>query len=129
MSREHLIDQVVGLAKLAGWRVMHQRPARTAEGWRTTIIGDRGFPDLVLAKTSHTLFLEAKGPGAYPTVHQLEWLRALGPTAAVVRPEDWDWIHHLLTKNCPCIAEPTLRYGGGEWHGKLAGWAARRLAA
>lgn len=130
MKREHLLDQVVGLAKLTGWRVMHQRPARTAQGWRTTIVGDKGFPDVVLAKNSCTVFLELKGPGAYPSIDQLHWLRALGPRAAVVRPEDWAHIEYRL-KNPrfeDAAPRPTLAFNGW-WVGTLADWAERKVPA
>lgn len=130
MSQEHLLDQVVELAGYAGWRVMHQRPARTAAGWRTPIIGDRGFPDLVLAKNTALLFLELKKPGGYPTVHQLEWLRAIGPCAACVRPEDWDWIEaRIHQKSNPPVEQPSLRHDGHFWRGTLAGWAERKVPA
>jgi hypothetical protein len=42
-------DAVADVARLAGWRVVHFRPARTAEGWRTPGSYDaHGWPDLTL---------------------------------------------------------------------------------
>jgi len=87
---------VVQTARLYGWRVSHQRPARTAAGWRTAIEGDRGAPDLLLARGGVVLLVELKtdrgrlGPG------QAEWLAALGPHAAVWRPRDRDAVISAL---------------------------------
>src|SRR5262245_42102129 len=47
---EALLRQILQLARLWGWASYHQRPARTARGWRTALSGCAGFPDLVLVR-------------------------------------------------------------------------------
>ena len=44
MTEEQLLTAVMDLAKFAGWRVTHFRPARTGRGWRTAVQGDNGCP-------------------------------------------------------------------------------------
>jgi hypothetical protein len=55
--------------------------------------GDKGFPDLVLAKKRRLIIAELKRTGEDPTPEQLEWLEVLGsvPDILVVvwRTEDW----------------------------------------
>ena len=52
--------------------------------------GDRGLPDLVIAKNGRVLLAELKtdtgrlGPG------QQDWLDALGPHGRLWRPRDWN---------------------------------------
>jgi len=50
---------VVEVARLAGWRTLHIRPARRADGsWRTPIGGDgKGWPDLTLVRPPRLLFV------------------------------------------------------------------------
>ena len=127
---EHLLAPVLELAKVTGWRVMHQRPARTTRGWRTTIAGDSGYPDITLAKAGRPpVLLELKGPTGYPSIEQLRWLQALGDLAAVVRPCDWPYIEARLTaKHTTPLRTPTLIWAGA-WHGTLAHWATKKAAA
>lgn len=96
---DDLKDWVIELAQRLGWRVVHFRPARTtrsARGWATVYDGDRGFPDLVLARDGVIIVAELKaqrgtfGPG------QREWLAALGDRAVVWRPGDRDEILAVL---------------------------------
>src|SRR5262249_16551074 len=80
-----ICDPERGIAKLYGWLVMHQRPARTAKGWRTAIQGDAGFPDLVLvrpgrllrARPPRLLFVELKAKRGRLTDGQRQWMEAL----------------------------------------------------
>lgn len=70
---------IIEAAQLLGWRVHAERTSRTASGrYATAIQGDRGFPDLVLARGTKIFFVELKrdktgriGPG------QQEWYDAL----------------------------------------------------
>jgi hypothetical protein len=85
---------VVELAKWNGWKVFHVRPAREQSGrWCTPILGDAGFPDLVLAHDDHgVLFAELKTANGKPTRQQLDWLTLLGAHFRGVylwRPDDW----------------------------------------
>ena len=52
MTEAELQDGTAAAAQYAGWKVMHVRPARTADGgWRTPVQYDgRGWPDLFMAQ-------------------------------------------------------------------------------
>lgn len=98
MSESDLLACVVDLAKATGWRVAHFRPARTAHGWRTPMVGDPGWPDLVLAHPRHsTLFVELKSASGRVSPAQREWLALLNEidaetdthTAQVWTPAEW----------------------------------------
>lgn len=89
MTEAMLQACVVETARLLGWRVHHTRPARTGKGWRTPIMGDVGFPDLVLARDGRVLFAELKQNGKRPRAEQQAWLDVL-PDAVVWCPTDWE---------------------------------------
>lgn len=89
MSEDDLKGSVIELAHDLGWMVVHQRPARTAKGWRTAIEGDAGFLDLVLARRGVVLFRELKSMTGRLSVKQKAWMHALGESAAVWTPADW----------------------------------------
>jgi hypothetical protein len=60
MAEAELLDNVIELAHLFGWRVAHFRPAMTKHGWRTPVSADgKGFVDLVLVR-DRTIFVELK---------------------------------------------------------------------
>lgn len=86
---------VIDLARLRGWLVMHTRPARTAKGWATPIQGDKGYPDLTLARHKRVVFLELKSQKGRVSADQKHWLEEL-PDANLFRPSDWDEIERLL---------------------------------
>ncbi|SRR6266496_2024542 len=93
MSEDHLLSNVVDLARLQGWLIHHCRPAHTAKGWRTPITGTPGFPDLVLARPPRLILAELKSMSG--GVHRLQrvWLVALhgipGVETHVWRPKHW----------------------------------------
>ena len=98
MTESDLQQNVVDLAHACGWLVHHTRPAMKRDGtWRTPVQGDKGFPDLVLARRGKIIFLELKSQRGQPTNEQLEWLNRLAPhtgldlpvVGLVVRPSDW----------------------------------------
>jgi hypothetical protein len=90
VTEAELQQRVMDTARLYGWLCVHHRPAHTSRGWRTPVQGDRGVPDLILARQGRVLLAELKtdrgqlGPG------QGEWLEALGPHGRLWRPRDWD---------------------------------------
>jgi hypothetical protein len=65
--------RIIDTARLHGWRCAHFRPAHTAKGWRTPIEGDRGFPDLVLARDGHIIIAELKSDRGRLGPGQSEW--------------------------------------------------------
>lgn len=98
---------VIHLAKLRGWLVHHQRPARTADGgWRSAIVGDRGWPDLALARGGRLILAELKSETGAVTPDQRRWLQELelvdqttgGYAFAVYvwRPRDWPEVQAAL---------------------------------
>lgn len=81
---------VVDYARLRGWLIHHDRPARLASGeWRTAISGDSGFPDLVLARRGVVIFAELKKNTGDTTDAQDKWLGALGTKAYTWKPKHW----------------------------------------
>ena len=73
---------------------MHQRPARTMNGYRTAIQGHTGFPDLVLLRPPRLVFAELKGPRGKVQHDQALWLNGLEVVPYVEqylwRPKDWE---------------------------------------
>jgi len=94
-------QQVVDLARLCGWFVHAERPARTNDGWRTPIQGDAGFPDLVLTRGKRVLFVELKSATGRLSQAQRRWLIALRSSGADVhvwRPYDWPEAEQTLRR-------------------------------
>lgn len=78
MAADAITDTVADMAARLGWLVHHDRPARTAKGWRSAITGHAGFPDLVLVHPEHgIIFAECKGARNYGTKAQGEWASAI----------------------------------------------------
>lgn len=104
ISEASFQSQVVHLAQLYGWRVMHTRPAQIRSGrWVTPITGDPGFPDLVLARPypGDLIFAELKRPGGRLSDGQRVWLDALaraGAEAYLWEPKDLDRIKLRLSR-------------------------------
>lgn len=92
LTETPFVGRIIGLAKSTGWLVTHFRPARTRRGYRTPIQGDKGFPDLVLARDGVVLIRECKTDRGSPSREQRAWLAELGDLAAVWRPRDWDTV-------------------------------------
>ena len=93
MTEDQLLTAVLELAKFAGWRVCHFRPARTSMGWKTAIQGHKGWPDLAMVKGKRFLVAELKSRNGTTTLEQTFWLRDLlraGVEVHVWRPADWD---------------------------------------
>lgn len=95
MSENELLEAVLEMAALLGWRCYHARPARTASGWRTAAQGNgaAGFPDLVLVRNGCLWFVELKAEKGRVGPAQELWLDALkfvpGVRVDVWRPDDW----------------------------------------
>lgn len=86
-----LLNTVVDMCQVFGLLVHHCRPARTAQGWRTPIQGDAGFPDLIIAGPGGTLYRELKDARGRLSPDQRLWLDRLqqaGANADLWRPSD-----------------------------------------
>lgn len=88
MTEDDLLLAVIDLALLRGWRVVHHRPARTKQGWRTPTQGHKGAPDLILARRGTVILAELKSQTGRLTPDQKMWQEALGPYHRVWRPSD-----------------------------------------
>lgn len=81
-------------ARLLGYRVHGERPARNRNGWVTPIKGDAGWPDLVICGHGHLFVVELKRRPNKVTAEQQDWLDALAAahvhTGVVWVPEGVD---------------------------------------
>lgn len=103
MTEAQFTDQVIDLARMAGWLVHHDRGEM-----RRHIQGTVGFPDLVLLKPSRLIVAELKVGHNKPTEEQWKWLdyfHAAGLSgdlevieSYVWRPEDELQIISILTR-------------------------------
>lgn len=96
MSEDDFKQRVIDTAKTHGWMVVHYRPAKTRKGYRTPLQGDKGCPDLILARDSVVLLAELKTDTGRVTPEQKQWLYHLGVYGCVWRPRDWPEIQDRL---------------------------------
>ena len=102
VKESYFQSQVIMLAKLHGWLVMHTRAVEIRPGvWKTPLQGHAGFPDLVLAhETKGVLFAELKADkNSRLSDMQKVWLQTLkeaGMEVYVWRPKDIDTISRIL---------------------------------
>jgi hypothetical protein len=96
MTEAQFTDTVVKLAQFNGWRAVHFRPARTKEGWRTAMTGDRGFVDVVLARRGVVLHIELKKQDGAMRAGQREWAEEIGDSYRLWRPSDMETIKQEL---------------------------------
>jgi hypothetical protein len=90
MSERELLDNIIQMAHVLGWLVMHSRPAINRRGvWSTPLSGDSGFPDLCLARKGEILFIEVKRQHGKVTDGQAQWAVALCPHYFLAQPGDW----------------------------------------
>lgn len=92
MTEAAFQNQVVSLARMYGWLIMHTRPAQLQSGrWSTPIQGYAGFPDLVLAHPTGVIFAELKSATGRLRPEQERWIETLisaGSEVYVWRPDD-----------------------------------------
>lgn len=104
MTEAEFQAQVVELAHLLGWRVLHvRRSIGKGQRWTTTT-SIVGWPDLFMYHPDErrVLALELKA-GLKSKISDeqrvvVDELNRAGITAAIVSPEDWDWIQHQLER-------------------------------
>lgn len=93
LSEAAFQTRVIGAARTYKWRVAHFRPALTQSGrWATPMQGDKGFPDLVLARHGQLIVAELKSDTGQTSPEQKRWLAELGEFGRVWRPDDWPMI-------------------------------------
>lgn len=90
MNETDYQQRLIDAAHTLGWMAHHARPARTAKGWRTPVVGDPGFPDLVLSKDGRVIVAELKVGTNQPTAAQRCWLDALGEHGRLWTPATWE---------------------------------------
>lgn len=106
-SEQAFLEQMIDLAHLLGWKVVHFRPGMTKSGWRTPVAGDAaGFPDLLLVKEfdneATLLAVEVKSERGKLSGQQKEWLEIMSKVTKVYsfvwKPKDFEDIVALLKK-------------------------------
>ena len=85
ISEADFQDAVIQTAHLYRWKVHHTRPAMRKDGtWSTPLQGDKGWPDLAMAKAWESgkailILAELKAENApAPVGDQAEWMALLG---------------------------------------------------
>jgi hypothetical protein len=102
VKESYFQSQVIMLAKLHGWLVMHTRAVEIRPGvWKTPLTGHPGFPDLVLChqKGRGLIFAELKSDMGRLSDSQELWSQAINENGAehhVWRPKDIDAISTRL---------------------------------
>jgi hypothetical protein len=93
MLEKEFQKKVIDLAKFRGWRVHHTRTVQVGGNHFTPLVGDRGFPDLVMTHpTRGTIFVELKTDKGRLSEHQVDWINDLAKTGMecyVWRPANW----------------------------------------
>jgi hypothetical protein len=94
-----ILNQVLDLAKLFGWRSAHFRPAMTKWGYRTAVSGDgKGFVDVVLVR-ERVIWIECKRVGEPLKPEQELWrdaLLAAGQEYYIWTPDDFEEVAKIL---------------------------------
>jgi hypothetical protein len=97
MTEADFLAAVLDLARYRHWRVAHFRPALTQTGrWLTPMTGDRGYPDLTLARGGRVIHAELKAATGRMGPGQQEWADAIGETWRLWRPAALDEIAREL---------------------------------
>jgi len=103
VKESYFQSQVIMLAKLHGWLVMHTRAVEIRPGvWKTPLQGHAGFPDLVLVHVDRGLiFAELKSDKGKLSAMQIVWSEALtiaGQEVHLWRPKDIQEISTRLAR-------------------------------
>jgi hypothetical protein len=96
MKEDELLRNVHDMAKAYRCRFYHPLPAEVWERgrrrWHTPLMGDAGWPDVVIVGNKGILFRELKQQRGNPSPAQWKWIETLirgGGNAAIWRPEHW----------------------------------------
>lgn len=114
-SEEDFMTRVIAEAKEKGWMVQHVRPSIVTKNgekvYRTAIQGDKGGPDLLLARRGRVVFMELKAQYTETkkdgglSKDQRAWRNAIvgdfGPPGLntywyLFRPGDWALVRRVL---------------------------------
>jgi hypothetical protein len=103
VSEDEFLRQVIELAQMLGWEVVHFRPARTKYGWATPVQGTlgKGWPDLFLCRErdGRVMAIELKSQAGKLSDEQrrvLEMLDKCGIQSQMYRPSDFDQLAEVL---------------------------------
>lgn len=97
VSEDVFKDAVLRQAKALGWLAFHPLPALNSRGkWATFQQGEKGYPDLTLARKGVVIFRELKSNTGSLTAEQKAWGEELGDAWGVWRPRDWPEILSTL---------------------------------
>jgi hypothetical protein len=97
LSEAAFQTRVMEYAQWRGWKVVHYRPSTLKSGRHATALsGDKGAPDLILAKDGRVILAELKRDSGRPSAEQKQWLDALGSHGRLWRPRDWAEIEQAL---------------------------------
>ncbi|MDQ0376623.1 VRR-NUC domain-containing protein [Amycolatopsis thermophila] len=98
---------VMKVAAFCGWMACHFRPAyRKSGGVSTPVQGDKGFPDLQLARNGAVLLVELKTNTKSLSPEQRRWREHLEPSGLyrLWRPRDWAAIRAELSAPGTAVA-------------------------
>lgn len=81
--------KVIEFAMWHKWWAHHALAAYRGGKYATHQLGQKGFPDLVLARSGVVLMVELKMDGKYPGPEQRAWAVQIGAQYRLWRPIDW----------------------------------------
>lgn len=88
MTEADLQRTVIEAAQWNGWKVVHIRASEISKGrWSVPYEGDKGLPDLILAKGGRVLLAELKSASGKPTKDQVAWLDEAGDHGRLWYPD------------------------------------------
>lgn len=96
LSEADFQQRVLDYARRCGWRAVHFRAGRQGTRYVTAVQGDRGCPDLILARAGVVLLVELKAEKGRLGPGQAEWLDAADTHGRLWRPGDWNTITEEL---------------------------------
>jgi hypothetical protein len=96
-TETQLLDAILDLAGYRHWLTFHPMPAYRRDGRIVTPFrGDRGYPDLTLARGGRVIHAELKDRGGRYGPGQEEWRDAIGDSHRLWRPASLDEIAREL---------------------------------
>lgn len=97
ITEANFTHTVIELARYCGWHCAHFRPALVRSGkWVTPVSGDKGSPDLLLARGGVVILAELKSQKGRLGPGQAEWASELGAHYRLWRPSDIEEIKREL---------------------------------